>query len=133
MCLFKYILPPGNLTDFLQKSDALDAPMRRTSCCWGVQIMKQWALAAREAYGLQTSLLGLIVGAHFKSLRTWGVINHAFKKEIDWDDLRFSLARCGELWGVNGSPAVYDASCISGSGLLPYGQTYSDRFPFGFR
>ena len=130
---FKYILPPGNLTDFLQKIDAPDAPMRRTSCFWDVQIMKQWALAAREAYGLQTSLLGLIVGAHFKSLRTWGVINHAFKQEIDWNDLRLPLARCGELWGVNGSPAVYDASCISGSGLLPYGQTYLDRFPFWFQ
>ena len=90
---FKNILLPGNLIDFLQKSDALDAPMRRTSCCWDVQIMKQWALAAREAYGLQTSLLVLIVGAHFKSLRTWGVIDHAFKTEIDWDDLRLSLAR----------------------------------------
>ena len=130
---FKYTLPPDNLTAFLQKSDALDAPMRRTSYCWDVQIMKKWALAARESYGIETSLLGLIVGAHFKSVRTWGVINHAFKQDIDWNDLRFSLARCGELWGVNGSPAVYDASCISGSGLLPYGQTYLDRFSFGFR
>ena len=130
---FKYILPPGNLTDFLQKSDAPDAPMRRTSYCWDVQIMKKWALAAREAYGMQTSLLGLIVGAHFKSLRTWGVINHAFKQDIDWNDLRFSLARCGELWGVNGSPAVYGASTISGSGLCPYGETYLDRFPLWFQ
>ena len=33
---FKYILPPGNLTDFLQTFDAPDAPMRRTSDCWDV-------------------------------------------------------------------------------------------------
>ena len=121
---FKYILPPRNLADFLQKSDALDAPMRRTSYCWDVQIMKKWALAAREAYGMQTSLLGLIVGAHFKSLRTWGVINQAFQQEIDWNDLRLPLARCGELWGVNGSLAVYSGSNMSGSGLLLYGDTY---------
>ena len=82
---------------------------------------------------MQTSLLGLIVGAHFKSLRTWGVINHAFKQEIDWSDIKLSLARCGELWGVNGSLAVYSGSSMSVSGLLPYGDTYLDRFTFWFQ
>ena len=81
---FKYTLPPVNLSAFLKNSDAPDAPMRRTSYCWDVQIMKKWAVAAREAYGMRTTLLGLIVGAHFKSLRTWGVINQAFRQEIDW-------------------------------------------------
>ena len=65
---FKYILPRKNLTDFLQTFDATDAPMRRTSDCWDVQIMQKWAVAAREAYGMRPALLGLIVGAHFKSL-----------------------------------------------------------------
>ena len=95
---FKYTLPPVNLTAFLQKSDAPDAPMRRTSYCWDVQTMKKWALAAREAYGIETSLLGLIVGAHFKSLRTWGVINHAFKQDLIGTTLGLpwhAAANCG--------------------------------------
>ena len=79
------------------------------------------------------ALLGLIVGAHFKSLRTWGVINQAFRKEIDWNDFRLSLSRCGELWGVKGSLAVYSGSNMSGSGLLPFGDTYLDRFAFWFQ
>jgi len=107
--------------------------MRRSTDCWDLEIMRQWGVAARHAYGTQTTLLGLIVGAHFKSVRTWGVINQAFKKHIDWLEFRFLLARCGELWGKKGSPALYSGSNMSGSGLLPVGETYLDRFPFWFR
>ena len=121
---FKYPLPRCNRISFLKKFDAPDSPMRRTSDCWDVQIMQQWAVAARDAYGMRTALLGLIVGAHFKSLRTWGVINQSFRKEIDWVEFRLSLARCGELWGVKGSLAVYSGSNMSGSGLLLFGDTY---------
>ena len=39
----------------------------------------------------------------------------------------------GDLWGVKGSLALYGASTMSGSGLLPYGETSLDRFAFWFR
>ena len=130
---FTYILPQKNLTDFLQTFDATAAPMRRTSDCWDVQIMQRWAVAAKKAYGMRTALLGMIVGAHFKSLRTWDAINKAFRQDIDWNDLRLGLARCGELWGVKGSPAVYSGSNMTGSGLMPFGENYLDRFPFWFQ
>ena len=130
---FKYLLPRGNLNSFLKKFDASGSPFRRTSDCGDVQIMQKWAVAARDAYGMRKALLGLIVGAHFKSLRTWGVINKAFRQEIDWNDLRLGLARCGELWGVKGSPAVYSGSNMTGSGLLPFGDNYLDRFTFWFK
>ena len=77
-------------------------------------------------------MMGLIVVAHFKSIRTWGVINSAFKQQIDWVQLRVLLERCGVLWGKNGSHAVYSGANVSGSGLPAYGATYLDRFPHWF-
>ena len=78
-------------------------------------------------------MLGLIVAVKFKSVRTWGVINTTFKQHIDWVQLRLLLARCGVLWGKNGSHAIYSASNMSGSGLPPYGDTYLDRYPYWFK
>ena len=77
-------------------------------------------------------MIGLIVAAHFKSVRTWGVINTTCNQQIDWVQLRLLLARCGVLWGKNGSHAIYSASNMSGSGLPPYGDTYLDRYPYWF-
>jgi len=94
--------------------------------------MKGWALAARLAYGMQTALVGLIAAAHFKSIRTWGVIHAAFQEGIDWILLRQLLARCGDLWGKNGSLALYGSGNMSGSGLPAAGETYLDRFAHWF-
>ena len=106
--------------------------IRTTTDCFDVQIMKAWAIAARCSYGIRTSVLGLIVGAHFKSIRTWGAINHSFRIEIDWLEFKNSLIKCGHLWGnltaANKQYALYSGTCMSGKGLSPCGRNYHDRF-----
>ena len=71
-------LPREKLESFLEAFDAGGPDMRRSSDCWDVEVMRRWATATEAACGMKTALLGLIVAAHFKSLRTWGVINSAF-------------------------------------------------------
>ena len=102
-----FIFPRCNLYSFLQEFDAAGSAMRRSSDCVDVQIMRQWAVAAQQSYGMRTAMMGLIVATHFKSVRTWGVINTTFKQHIDWVQLRLLLARCGVLWGKNGSHAIH--------------------------
>ena len=118
---------------FMYKVDGI----RTVSDAHDVQIVKAWALAARRSYGIRTAVLGLTVIAHFKSIRTWGAINHCFRREIDWQELKRSLIRCGELWGKltakNPNYALYSGTCMSGSGLSPFGATYHDRFLHHFQ
>ena len=126
---FRFVLPRCNLYSFLQDFDAPGSAMRRSTDCWDVQIMRQWAVAARQSYSMGTALMGLIGAAHFKSVRTWGVINTTIKQHIDWVQLRVLLARCGVLWGKNGSHAVYSASNMSGSGPPPACRTTRSSIP----
>ena len=100
-------LPKPELEEFLAEFDARHHRIRRGKDCWDVELVRRWAVAAREAYGMRTALMGLIVVAHFKSLRTWGVINSAFKEVIDWEEVRELLACCGRLWGKKKRYAVY--------------------------
>ena len=66
-----------------------------------------------------------------------GAINHCFRRQIDWQELKTSLIRCGELWGnltaKKPNYALYSGTCMSGSGLAPVGKTYHDRFPHHFQ
>ena len=73
---------------------------------------------------MRTAFVGLIAAAHFKIVRTWGVINTAFKEQIDSIQVRLILARCGYVWGKNGSLAIYGSGNMSGSGLPPHDTTY---------
>lgn len=63
-----------------------------------------------------------------KHVRTWGVINSVFMQEIGGVEFRLLLARCGDIWGMDGSPAIYSASIMSDSCILPHGDTYLDIF-----
>ena len=69
---YKYPLSRARFACFLKRFDAPDASMRYTSDAWDLQIVKNWDQAARKAYGVKTAMMGLIVLAHFKSIRTWG-------------------------------------------------------------
>ena len=82
---------------------------------------------------MRTTLLGLIAAAHFNSVRTFGVLNQAFQHEAGWANFTLLLERCGALWGVRGSTALYGATNMSGSGLPPHGEINLERFPFWFR
>ena len=95
--------------------------------------MKQWAWAAHAEYGMRTALLGLIIAAHFNSLRTWGVLSQAFGHQVDWEAATLLLEKCGTLWGQNGHLALYGATNMSGCGLLPHGETYVQRFAYWFK
>ena len=118
---------------FMYREDGI----RTVTDCHDVQIVKAWGLAARRSYGLRTAVFGLSVIAHFKSIRTWGMINHCFRRQIDWRELKRSLIRCGHVWGnltvKNPNHALYSGTCMSGSGLAPVGETYHDRFPHHFQ
>ena len=105
---------------FLVEFDTPGSPLRRASDCWDVEVIRQLAVVANHAYGMRTTLLGLIVVAHFKSVRTWGVFNQAFKHQVNWANFKLRLERCGALRGVKGIPALYGASNMSGSGLPAY-------------
>ena len=95
--------------------------------------MREWALAAKETYGMRIALLGLIVAAHFNSLRTWGVVSQAFGHHVNWAAVTVLLRKCGTLWGNTGSLALYGSANMSGSGLLPHGDTYVQRFSYWFK
>ena len=78
-----WILTDDELQIFLTEFDSPGAPLRRTTECWDVEVIRQWALAAKHAFGMRTTVLGLIVAAHFNSLRTGGVLHQAFKHRVD--------------------------------------------------
>ena len=89
--------------------------------------------SSQASFGMPTTLLGLLAAAHFNSVRTWGVFNQAFRHQVDFANFKLLLERCGALWGVRGSAALYGATNMSGSGLPPHGETYLARFPFWFK
>ena len=133
-CLpYKFPVAEAKLARFIQRFDDVHGKVRYTSDCWDVQIAKHWAAAARTSYGIRVAMIGLIVIAHFKSIRTWGAINGAFKKQVDWCQLKACLVKCGELWGGVTSHAIYSGSNMSGSGMPAHGKTFHDKFPHFFR
>ena len=73
---------------FLSDFDRPGQTVRYTADAMDVQVMRKWALAAADEYGTSIMLLGLIVCAHFKSLRTWGMIKRAFQRAVNWDRLK---------------------------------------------
>ena len=95
--------------------------MRRATECWDVEVVREWALAAKETYGMRIALLGLIVAAHFNSLRTWGVVSQAFGHHVNLPAVTLLMRKCGTLWGKAGSLALYGSANMSGSGHLPHG------------
>ena len=88
----KFPLPRCNLISFLKKFDAPDSPMRRTTDCWDVQIMQQWAVAARDAYGMRTALSR----ASTLSVTTEGSHKPATLQSLPGAD----RLRPDELWGL---------------------------------
>ena len=75
----QWSLKRGELDSFLQDFDAPGCPLRRTSDCWDVAVIRLWAIAAKHAFGMRTTLLGPIVAAHSNSVRTFGVLNQPFQ------------------------------------------------------
>ena len=125
--------------DFLEHWDRCGyqkKQVRFLSDYWDMQVVSRWALKTREQYGLPSALLGLVVAAHFNSVRTFGMVQGALLETVDWPKFRVGLQRAGELWGHPHAKkptwAVYSSDCMSGSGLPAVDGHYLDRFPMHF-
>jgi len=119
----------------LQHLDSPDLTLRYHSDHVDVEVVKQWALRRQKTDGLEPALLGVVVMAHFNCVRTFGMVERAFRAEVDWRAFLDGLRLCGHKWGAPEKKkwAIYSPNCMSGSGMpAPEGKEYLERFPIHF-
>ena len=138
----RWVLDVARVQRFLKHFDTFGnrlGEVRYQSDCIDVQVVRLWALRVSMSHGLDIALLGLIVMAHFNSIRTFAVVQESLLVHggVDWQAFLVALRRCGELWGdlthLKPNHAIYSPNCMSGSGLPPVGETYLERFPAHFQ
>ena len=119
---YKHPIKKNKLQGFVHHLDnwgKQPGEVRYTSDCIDVDIVCRWARASLRDFGERSTLLGLVIIAHFNSVRTWGCVNHAVRKIVDWQALTKGFKNCTKLFGNKKRKkpiyALYSASCMSGT------------------